>query len=139
MKPARILLVEDNPADRDLTRDTLEETGLCLEVRAVGDGAEAVRYLDQVANDASRRPNLVLLDMNLPKLDGRGVLVAIRSCEALRMVPVVMLSSSDASVDIVDSYALGANCYVTKPSDLASFQAAVRSISGFWLTVVKLP
>lgn len=139
MRTARILLVEDNPADLDLTRDTLEEIGLDFDVRTASDGAEAVRYLDEVANDAAERPDLVLLDINLPKLDGRGVLTAMRARDSLRGVPVVVLSSSDATSDIVDSYALGANCYVTKPADLASFQAVVRSIGGFWFTVAKLP
>lgn len=138
-RPARILLVEDNPADLDLTRETLEEAGLVIDVSTATDGAEALRYLDDVAAGASVRPDLVLLDINLPKLDGRAVLAAMRARDGLRTVPVVVLSSSDANADIVDSYALGANCYVTKPADLQSFQAAVRSIGGFWLTVVKLP
>jgi len=140
MRPIRLLLVEDNPGDADLTLETLESGRLRLETAVVTDGEAAVAYLlrqPPYANVA--RPDLILLDLNLPKLDGRQVLAEIRRHDETRRIPVVVLTSSDAERDIVASYELGANCYVTKPVDLADFQAIVRSVEGFWFTVVKLP
>lgn len=139
MKPARILLVEDNPGDLELTIDALENSGLLLDVSSVTDGADALQHLRKLVATGETLPDLIVLDLNLPKLDGRQVLAAIRATPELHTLPVVVLTSSDAERDIVESYAAGANCYVTKPIDLLSFQNAVRSIGGFWFTVVKLP
>lgn len=140
--PRRVLLVEDNPGDADLIRDTLEAGARALDLTVVGDGAAAADYLRKIADDprqAHRRPHLILLDLNLPKLDGRAVLAEIRGHRRLRAIPVVMLTSSDAERDIVACYEAGASCYVTKPVDLAAFQAAVRAIDSFWLGVARLP
>jgi CheY-like chemotaxis protein len=139
-KPIRVLLVEDNPGDADLTRETLEAGKLKLQIDVVVDGAEAVDFLLRRGRYTHvELPDLVVLDLNLPKLDGRQVLEEIRKDAAAAMVPVVVLTSSDAERDVARSYQLGANCYVTKPVDLAAFQSIVRSIEGFWFTVVKLP
>lgn len=142
MTPRRVLLVEDNPGDADLIRDTLEAGARPLDLAVVDDGARATDYLRQIADDpalAHRRPHLVVLDLNLPKRDGRAVLAEIRKHHRLRAIPVVVLTSSDAERDIVASYEAGASCYVTKPGDLATFQAVVRAIDSFWLGVAKLP
>ncbi len=139
-RPIHVLLVEDNPADADLTRETLEQSKLHLQIDTVSDGAEALAYLTrQGAHAEAPVPDLMLLDLNLPKLDGRQVLAEMRKDPALRAIPVVMLTSSGAEQDVAASYQLGANCYVTKPVGLAAFQAIVRSVESFWFTVVKLP
>jgi CheY-like chemotaxis protein len=138
--PIRVLLVEDNLGDADLTKETLESGKLRLQVDIVNDGAKALEYLlRRPPYEAAHVPDLVLLDLNLPKVDGRGVLAAMRRNEALRRIPVVVLTSSDAERDVVRSYELGANCYVTKPVGLEAFQEIVRSVEDFWFTVVRLP
>jgi CheY-like chemotaxis protein len=140
MDPIRVLLVEDNEADADLALETLATSRLLLETSVVTDGTRAMDYLNRRGAFASaRRPDLILLDLNLPKLSGREVLAAIKKSPALRAIPVVVLTSSSAETDIVESYTLGANCYVTKPVDLRAFQAIVHAVEGFWFTVVKLP
>jgi CheY-like chemotaxis protein len=140
VRPIRILLVEDNPGDAELTRETLEAGRLHLRISVVVDGAQALAYLRREPPfDAAEAPDLILLDLNLPKLDGREVLAEMRSREELRRIPVVVLTSSDAEKDVAESYGLGANCYVTKPVDLHAFQSIVRSVEGFWFTVVRLP
>ena len=136
----RVLLVEDNEADAYLTRETLEASKLHVEIAIASDGVEA-------CDDLLRRPpyadivlpDLILLDLNLPRLDGRQVLEELRRHEVLRPIPVVILTSSDAERDIAQSYELGANCYVTKPVGLDAFQSIVRTVENFWFTVVKLP
>lgn len=139
-RPIRILLIEDNPGDADLTRETLEASKLHLEIAIAADGVEALEQLHQRAPyTEADRPDLILLDLNLPRLDGRQVLAEVKQHEALRRIPIVILTSSDAELDIVKSYELGASCYVTKPVGLEAFQAIVRSIESFWFTVVKLP
>jgi CheY-like chemotaxis protein len=139
-KPIHVLLVEDNPADADLTRETLESSKLRLSVAVVTDGAQAVDFLHKRESfvDAPE-PDLVILDLNLPKMDGREVLEEIKLDPRLRRIPVVILTSSDAEQDIARSYDLGANCYVTKPLDLQAFQSIVHSVTDFWFTVVRLP
>jgi CheY-like chemotaxis protein len=140
--PRRVLLVEDNPGDADLIRDTLEAGPQPLDIAVIHDGAAATDYLLQIADDpqhAHRRPDLVVLDLNLPRRDGRAVLTEIRKHQRLRPIPVVVLTSSDAERDIVGCYEAGASCYVTKPVDLATFQAVVRAIEAFWLHVATLP
>jgi CheY-like chemotaxis protein len=139
-RPIRVLLVEDNPGDTDLIRDTLETRATALEITVTVDGADATDYLlRRGAHASAETPNLVLLDLNLPKLDGRQVLAEMKRHERLRHIPVVVLTSSDAENDIIGSYAIGASCYVTKPVDLATFQSVVRAIDAFWFTVAKLP
>jgi CheY-like chemotaxis protein len=139
-KPIRILLVEDNPGDADLTKETLEAGKLHLEISVAVDGVEAVAYMLRKPPYADAElPDLVLLDLNLPKMSGQEVLAEIKQHAALREIPVVILTSSDAEQDIVKSYQLGANCYVTKPVGLVAFQTIVQSIENFWFTVVKLP
>jgi two-component system, chemotaxis family, response regulator Rcp1 len=140
MDPIQVLLVEDNEADADLALETLATSRLLLETSVVTDGAQALDYLNRRGAFAeARRPDLILLDLNLPKLGGREVLAAIKKTPELRTIPVVVLTSSTAETDIVESYDLGANCYVTKPVDLRAFQAIVHAVEGFWFTVVKLP
>ena len=136
----QVLLVEDNPADADLMRETIEEGKLHLDMSVVRDGVEAIQYLrcEGVFVDASR-PDLILLDLNLPRMNGRQVLAMVKGDADLRGIPVVVLTSSSAEQDIVQSYDLGANCYVIKPVDLKAFQGIVRQIEDFWFTVVKLP
>ncbi|HET9931899.1 MAG TPA: response regulator [Polyangiaceae bacterium] len=140
MQPLRVLLVEDNPADAELTRDTLESGKVVIDIEVVVDGAQALAYLRREPPYADAPlPDLVLLDLNLPKLSGREVLAEMRKQPALRALPVVVLTSSDAEQDILRSYELGANCYVTKPVGLEAFQSIVRAVESFWFTVVKLP
>jgi two-component system, chemotaxis family, response regulator Rcp1 len=135
-----ILLVEDNPGDVELTREALLESKLHMRLSVVVDGVEALAFLRREGAYADApRPDLILLDLNLPKKDGRAVLGEIKEDRALRNIPVVILTSSQAEQDIVRAYDLHANCYVTKPVDLDQFITIVRSIESFWLTVVKLP
>jgi chemotaxis family two-component system response regulator Rcp1 len=138
--PIRVLLVDDNPGDADLTKETLEASKLHLHIAVVTDGIEALAYLrHQAPFEDARLPDLILLDLNLPRLSGREVLAEIKGDRALQAIPVVVLSSSDAEQDVLKSYQLGASCYVTKPVGLEAFQSIVRSIESFWFTVVKLP
>jgi CheY-like chemotaxis protein len=139
-KPISVLLIEDNPADAELTKELLESDKLHLSVHVASDGEQALSMLlPGPQNPNPLTPDLILLDINLPKLDGRAVLREIRNRDELKKVPVVILSSSDAEQDIARSYELGANCYVTKPVGLNEFQNIVRSVHQFWFTVVKLP
>lgn len=141
MKKIRILLVEDNPGDADLIRDVLEErTKSPIEMSRVADGEEAIEYLlRQGRHQYAERPDLMVLDLNLPKMNGQDVLAVVKQHEQLRVIPIVVLTSSDAEKDVFQSYALGANCYVTKPGDLIAFQNQVHSIEKFWISVAKLP
>ena len=139
-RPFRVLLVEDNPGDVDLIRDTLENGPHKVEMSVASDGAAASDYLLRRGRYAdAERPDLILLDLNLPGVDGRKVLAEVRMHGQLRAIPVVVLTSSDAASDIVASYQAGASCYVTKPGDLSEFQSAVKSIETFWFKVAKLP
>jgi CheY-like chemotaxis protein len=140
MRPVAVLLVEDNPADADLTRETMESGKLRMNITVVGDGEQALDYLlKRGAYVNAEPPDLILLDLNLPKVDGREVLAEMRKHPDLRAIPVAILTSSDAERDVISSYELGANCFVTKPVGLEAFQDVVRAISTFWFTVVKLP
>ena len=139
-KTVDILLVEDNPADIDLTRETLALAKIHNHLHVVRDGEEALAFLRREGDMASAvRPDLILLDLNLPKKDGREVLTELKQDPDLRMIPVVVLTSSNAERDVVKTYDLGANCYITKPVDLDQFSAVVKSIEDFWFVVVKLP
>lgn len=138
--PIRMLLVEDNPGDAELTRDALASSKIHIDLSVVVDGAEALDYLFHRGKHVDAAvPDLILLDLNLPKLNGRQVLEEVKNNEQLRAIPIVVLTSSDAPNDIAETYRLGANCYVTKPLDLSAFQSIVHQIEGFWFTVVKLP
>jgi CheY-like chemotaxis protein len=139
-RPIEILLVEDNPGDVDLTREMVEASKVRNVIRNVSDGAEALAYLRrEPPYTAAARPDLILLDLNIPKKDGRTVLSEIKQDADLKDIPVVVLTTSEAESDILKSYQLHANCYITKPVDLGKFTTIIRSIEDFWLTVVKLP
>lgn len=138
--PIEILLVEDSPSDIDLTREALEDTKVHNNLSIATDGVEALAFLRKEGKFADApHPDLILLDLNLPKKDGREVLAEIKADVRLRRIPVVVLTTSEAERDIVESYNLHANCYVRKPVDLDAFIQVVRSIDNFWLAIVKLP
>lgn len=135
-----ILLVEDSPGDVRLTREALSEAKVANRLHVVSDGVEAMEFLRREGRYAGApRPDLLLLDLNLPRMDGREVLAAVKSSEELRTIPVVILTTSDAEADVLRTYNLHANCYLVKPVDVDSFFEQVRSLEGFWLAVVKLP
>lgn len=137
--PIKIMLVDDNEADIELTKSTLEEGKVRMNIVTAIDGQDALDLLEATLNKGEELPDLILLDLNMPRLDGRGFLAKLRQSEPLKAIPVVVLTSSDAEQDIVKSYKLGANCYVNKPVGLDEFQKIVRTVEHFWLTVVKLP
>ena len=140
VEPIEILLVEDSPADVDLTREALDDAKVHNNLHVVGDGVEALAFLRHDGRYAEApHPDLILLDLNLPKKDGREVLAEIKADPLLRRIPVVVLTTSEAEQDILRSYDLHANCYVTKPVDLDAFIHVVRSIEDFWLAIVRLP
>jgi CheY-like chemotaxis protein len=140
IKPVEILLVEDNLADVRLTLETLKEEKLHNNLSVVNDGVEALAFLRREGSYANAvRPDLILLDLNLPRKDGREVLKEIKGDPALRNIPIVVLTVSESEKDILESYNLQANCYITKPLDLNQFARVVRSIQDFWLTIVQLP
>ncbi|MBM4040796.1 MAG: response regulator [Planctomycetes bacterium] len=139
-RPAEILLVEDNPGDVALTRAALREGKVTNNLYTVSDGEAALAYLYGRGEYADLpRPDLVLLDLNLPKKDGREVLAEMKGSPELRSIPVVILTSSEADEDILRAYDLNVNCYITKPVGFARFMEVVRSIGSFWFTVVTLP
>ena len=139
-EPVEILLAEVNPGDAKLTRKALEQGKVINNLHVVTDGVEAMAYLRQEGEYADRpRPDLVLLDLNMPRKDGREVLQDIKSDDDLRRIPVVVMTSSEAEEDIVQSYDLHANAYVTKPIDFDGFLDVVGSLEDFWLSVVKMP
>ena len=139
-KPIEILLVEDNPADVRLTEEALKEGKVLNNLSVVKDGVEAMDFLNKKGNypDAPR-PDLILLDLNLPKKNGREVLAEVKEDPSFKRIPVVILTVSKDEQDILASYDLYANCYITKPVDLDQFIDVVRSVEDFWLTIVKLP
>lgn len=137
---AEILLVEDNPADVELTRQGFAEGKIANNLHVVTDGEEALAYLRREAGfEDAVQPDLILLDLNLPGKDGRAVLEEIKRDEGLRTIPVVVLTTSDAQVDVLKSYQLHANAYMTKPVDFTQFVELVRSIGSYWFTLVRLP
>jgi two-component system, chemotaxis family, response regulator Rcp1 len=138
--PVEILLVEDNEGDVHLTTQALEKAKVRNRVHVVGDGVEAMAFLrHQPPHEKAPRPDVILLDLNLPLMDGREVLQELKNDPALRTIPVVVMTTSSAEEDVIKSYALAANCYVTKPVDLKQFLHVVESIGDFWLQVVRLP
>ena len=140
IQPVDILLVEDSPADVRLTREALHEAKVMNTLHVVKDGVAALAFLRRQGEYAgSPRPSLILLDLNLPRKDGREVLAEIKQDESLKRIPVVVLTTSKAEEDIVRTYNLHANAFVTKPVDLARFFEVIRALEGFWLAVVTLP
>jgi CheY-like chemotaxis protein len=138
--PAIILLAEDNAGDARLTLEALKDIQLDNSLHVARDGLEALAFLHQEGEYAAApRPNLILLDLNMPKIDGYRVLSEIKSDPKLRRIPVVILTTSQADQDIIRSYDLHANCYITKPVDLNQFVEIIKAITQFWLTVVELP
>jgi two-component system, chemotaxis family, response regulator Rcp1 len=139
-KSVEILLVEDNPGDVRLTREAFREGSMDNRLSVAPDGVEAMAFLRRQGRYINAaRPDVILLDLNLPKMDGREVLAEIKSDDELRRIPVVILTTSRAETDILRSYDLHANCYITKPVDLDQFITVVKSIEDFWLRIVKLP
>ena len=140
MRSIDILLVEDDPGDIRLTREALKGSKLLHDINVVEDGVAALDYLRRRSPyEHAVRPDLVLLDLNLPRMDGREVLAVMKQDPALRAIPVVILTTSQAEEDVLRAYNLNANCYVTKPVDFDQFMRIVRTIEEFWLNVVTLP
>lgn len=138
--PIEILLVEDSPSDVRLTREALKDAKILNNLSVASDGEEAMEYLHRTGRHADAvRPDLVLLDLNLPRKDGREVLADIKADDSLKRIPVVVLTTSQDEQDVLKSYNLHANCYITKPVDLDQFVRVVRSIEDFWLGIVVLP
>lgn len=138
-RPSELLFVEDNPGDVQLTKQALEN-GHLFHLHVVHDGEAALKFLSRVGEyDSAPAPDLVLLDLNLPKKDGRQVLEEMKDRREWKRIPVVVLTTSSAEEDIARCYELHANCYVTKPTGLQEFNAAVRAIEKFWLTIAQLP
>jgi two-component system, chemotaxis family, response regulator Rcp1 len=135
-----ILMVEDNPGDVRLTREALKGGKVLNQLHVVEDGVAALDFLyRRPPHEDAPRPDVILLDLNLPKMDGREVLSKIKSDDALKVIPVVVLTTSQAEEDVLRAYRLSANCYVTKPVDLHQFNRIVQAIEEFWLTIVSLP
>lgn len=140
VKPAQVLLVEDNEDDVELTLEALTSSKVKMEVHVVSDGLAAMKFLHQEDEYKEKpRPDLVLLDLNLPIMDGREVLKEIREDDDLTDLPVVVLTTSQNEEDIIKAYKLHANCYISKPVDFLKFTEIVKQIEGFWLQLVKLP
>jgi two-component system, chemotaxis family, response regulator Rcp1 len=139
-KPIEILLAEDNPGDVRLTREAFKRGGIRTNLTVAGNGEEALAFLRRHGKytDATR-PDLILLDLNMPRKDGRAVLAEIKKDPSLDCIPVIVLTSSDAEEDVVRSYKLHASCYISKPFDVGKFNEVIRSIEQFWLTTARLP
>jgi CheY-like chemotaxis protein len=139
-EPIEVLLVEDSPGDVRLTREALKDAEVQINLHVAADGIEAMCFLNREGAYAdSPRPDLILLDLNLPRKDGREVLKEIKQSVAFKSIPVVILTTSASSADVTQSYNLHANCYITKPVALDGFLRAVHGIDNFWLSIVKLP
>ncbi len=139
-RPIEILLVEDSPSDAELTKEALHEGRVINNLQVVTDGEQALAYLHRQGKySAMPRPDLILLDLNLPRKDGREVLAEIKSDESFKRIPVVVLTTSKEESDVMTAYGLNANCYITKPVDLEQFIDVVRSVDNFWLNIVTLP
>lgn len=139
MKALRILLVEDSPSDVRLIREALKETPVPLQITVAHDGVEATDYLQQAESGLVNRPDLVLLDLNLPRKNGREVLAEIKGSPTLRQIPVLIMTSSTSEEDVAEAYSLNANCYITKPGDLRDYVHVVRAIEDFWFMTATLP
>ena len=139
-RTVEILLVEDNPGDARLTLEAFKEGKVLNNITIMGDGVEALAYLRRQGNySGAVQPDIILLDLNLPKMDGREVLAEIKADEQLKKIPVVVLTTSEAEEDVARAYSSHANCYITKPVELEEFLNVVQSIDSFWLSLVKLP
>jgi chemotaxis family two-component system response regulator Rcp1 len=139
-KPLEVLLVEDSPGDVRLTQEALRDGSRAIHLHVASDGLEAMSFLRREGVHArAPRPDLILLDLNLPKMDGREVLAQIKADDRLKTIPTIILTTSDAEADIMKSYQLHANCFLTKPVQLDAFEDLVKSINDFWLTKVRLP
>src|SRR6202162_3223103 len=139
-EPLEVLLVEDSPGDVRLTREAFKDAKVHINMHVASDGMQAMAFLNREGEHANApRPDMILLDLNLPKKDGREVLEEIKESPALKSIPGVILTTSASETDILGSYQHHANCYITKPVDLAGFLKVVKSIDNFWLSVVKLP
>ena len=139
-RPVEILLIEDDPSDVDLTREAMRDGGSHVNLTVVEDGVKALAYLRREDPHASAvRPDLILLDLNLPRKDGREVLREIKRDAQLKQIPVVILTTSDAEADVSMSYELGGNCYITKPFRYEQFAGVLKAVEEFWLSVAKLP
>ncbi|MCF1713654.1 response regulator [Flavihumibacter sp. RY-1] len=140
MEPIRILLVEDNEGDVVLTLEAFESIRLANSVKVVNDGEEAIQYLNKEGSFAdAEEPDMILLDINLPKIDGKQVLQYIKTHERFKVIPVVILTSSASERDINETYSQHANCYITKPVDFSKFITVIKSIETFWINIVQLP
>jgi two-component system, chemotaxis family, response regulator Rcp1 len=138
--PVEILLVEDSPSDTELTMEALADSKICNHLSVVDDGVKALEFLHRQGTYADApRPDLIMLDLNLPRKDGREVLAEIKADNSLKTIPVVVLTTSDAELDVLRAYQLHANCYITKPVDFRQFLKVVKAVENFWFTVVKLP
>ena len=140
MRPIEILMVEDSPTDRLITEEALANAKLLNNLNVVEDGVEAMAFLRKEGKYAGKpTPDIILLDLNLPRKDGREVLAEVKTDPTLRMIPVVVLTTSKAEQDVVKAYGLHANCYITKPVDFECFTQVVQAIQNFWFSVVTLP
>ncbi len=139
MESLNILLIEDSPSDIRLVREALKENSIPVKVTVARDGIEAMDYLHQAEGGAISRPDLVLLDLNLPRKNGREVLAEVKGSPTLRQIPVVVMTSSRSDEDVQQAYQLNANCYITKPADLPEYVKVVRSIEEFWFATATLP
>jgi chemotaxis family two-component system response regulator Rcp1 len=139
MRALSILLVEDSPSDVRLIREALKETPLDVDITVARDGEEAMEHLRRVEQGLQFRPDLVLLDLNLPKKNGREVLAEVKSSPTLKQIPVLVMTSSRADEDVMQAYTLNANCYITKPIDLNEYLAVVQAIEDFWFMTATLP
>jgi CheY-like chemotaxis protein len=138
--PIEVLLVEDSPGDVRLTQEAFRDANKSIHLHVVSDGVEAMAFLRREGTYVDKpRPDIVLLDLNLPRMDGREVLAHIKEDDSLKTIPIVILTTSDSEADIVKCYQLQANCYLSKPVQLDAFESLVKSINDFWLTKVKLP
>jgi len=135
----KILLVEDSPSDVRLVREAIKESAICVQITVAHDGVEAMDYLHQAELGLAVRPDLVILDLNLPRKNGREVLAEVKASPSFRQIPVLVMTSSRSDEDIQQAYALNANCYITKPTDLQEYVNVVQSIENFWFLTATLP
>lgn len=139
-RPIELLLVEDNPGDARLTMEAFKDAKVINNLHIVEDGVEAMKFLcRQEPYTEAPRPDLILLDLNLPRKDGREVLAEIKANDSLKSIPVIILTTSEAEKDVLISYELNANCFISKPVELDEFLNVIKTIEDFWLTIVKLP
>src|SRR5581483_2726933 len=139
MRSLKILLVEDSPSDVRLIREALKETPLPVQISVARDGVEAMEHLHRAELGSVGRPDLILLDLNLPRKNGREVLAEVKASPQLRQIPVLVMTSSRADEDISQAYSLNANCYITKPGDLQEYVNVIRAIEDFWFLTATLP